>query len=118
MDFQFAQVTSNIIEAVVSIKRLSSFLNANELQPDARTFEPVEKLRKGDTVVTIKNGTFTWSSKSVSPTLEDIELTVRKGELVGVMGKVGAGKVNTSRTFRMKKNWMLISVNSRVYSLQ
>ena len=103
MDFQFAQVTSNIIEAVVSIKRLSSFLNANELQPDARTFEPVEKLRKGDTVVTIKNGTFTWSSKTISPTLENIEMTVRKGELVGVMGKVGAGKVNTSRTFRIEK---------------
>ena len=33
---QFAQVTSNIIEALVSINRLSAFLNADELQPDAR----------------------------------------------------------------------------------
>lgn len=36
MSSQFSQVTSNIIEAIVSVQRLSSFLTADELQPDAR----------------------------------------------------------------------------------
>ena len=31
----------------------------------------------------------------MSPTLEDINLTVKKGELVGILGRVGAGKVST-----------------------
>jgi ABC-type polysaccharide/polyol phosphate transport system ATPase subunit len=29
----------------------------------------------------------------VVPVLEDINLTVKKGELVGILGRVGAGKV-------------------------
>ena len=36
---------------------------------------------------------FAWSDNATSPTLEGITLTVRKGELVGVFGRVGAGKV-------------------------
>ena len=77
----------------MSINRLSSYLNASELQPDARKVVAVDKLQVGDVVLEIKNGTFTWSSKAASPTIEDINLTVRKGELVGVLGRVGAGKV-------------------------
>ena len=34
-----------------------------------------------------------WSDNAASPTLEGITLTVRMGELVGVFGRVGAGKV-------------------------
>lgn len=87
-------VTSNIIEAVVSINRLSSFLNADELQPDARQLiESKTKLGLGDEVLSIKEGEFSWSKESVSPTLEGIDLTIKKGELVGVLGRVGAGKV-------------------------
>lgn len=88
-------VTSNIIEAVVSINRLSAFLNADELQPDARQLiQSKPKLGLGDEVLSIKGGEFSWSKESVSPTLEGIDLTVKKGELVGVLGRVGAGKVS------------------------
>jgi ABC-type bacteriocin/lantibiotic exporter with double-glycine peptidase domain len=89
-------VTSNIIEAVVSIKRLSSFLDSDELQEDARVLRlpPGERLQKGDEVLRIKGGEFRWSKKEPTPTLEDINLTVKKGELVSVLGRVGAGKVS------------------------
>ncbi|KAH7904260.1 P-loop containing nucleoside triphosphate hydrolase protein, partial [Hygrophoropsis aurantiaca] len=42
-------------------------------------------------VLSIKGGEFQWSKKD-PVTLEDINLTVRKGELVGILGRVGAGK--------------------------
>ena len=87
-------VTSNIIEAVVSINRLSACLNADELQPNARQLiQSKPKLGLGEEVLSIKAGEFSWSKESVSPTLEGIDLTVKKGELVGVLGRVGAGKV-------------------------
>lgn len=87
-------MTSNIIEALVSVNRLSAFLNADELQPDARYVSKAKPaLDVGDEVLSIANGEFAWSKTATSPILEDINLTVRKGELVGILGRVGAGKV-------------------------
>lgn len=47
---QFSQVTSNIIEAIVSVQRLSSFLTAEELQPHARKLEQSAQLQFNDVV--------------------------------------------------------------------
>lgn len=47
---QFSQVTSDIIEALVSVNRLSSFLEADELQEDARQLLKKPKLKIGDEV--------------------------------------------------------------------
>ncbi|KAG0695819.1 P-loop containing nucleoside triphosphate hydrolase protein [Suillus ampliporus] len=88
----FSQVTSNIIEAVVSVKRLSGFLHAEELQQDALMKTQKNSLNIGDEVLSIKGGEFQWNKQDVSAALEDINLTVRKGELVGVLGRVGSGK--------------------------
>lgn len=44
-------------------------------------------------ILSIKDGDFSWEKDAVGPTLEGINLTVRKGELLGVLGRVGAGKV-------------------------
>ncbi|KAF8159727.1 multidrug resistance-associated ABC transporter [Crassisporium funariophilum] len=88
----FSQVTSNIIEAIVSVQRLSSFLGASELQVDARKVIENPTLQLGDEVLSIKDADFSWSKDSPQPTLEGINLSVKKGELVGLLGRVGAGK--------------------------
>ena len=87
-------MTSNIIEALVSINRLAAFFAADELQADARELAPAPaRLAPGDEVLCVAGGAFAWSRGAASPTLEDVDLRVRKGELVGVLGRVGAGKV-------------------------
>ncbi|KIP05505.1 hypothetical protein PHLGIDRAFT_128871 [Phlebiopsis gigantea 11061_1 CR5-6] len=84
----FSQVTSNIIEALVSTNRLSAFFAADELQVDAREVALAHaRLAAGDEVLCIAGGAFAWSRDAVSPTLEDVDLRVRKGELVGVLGR-------------------------------
>ncbi|KAF8740000.1 hypothetical protein AX14_009122 [Amanita brunnescens Koide BX004] len=88
------QVTSNIVEAMVSVRRLSDFLGARELQTDARTLINNENLKAGDKVLVMEGASFTWSSSDTSPTLESVDLTVKKGELVGIFGRVGAGKTS------------------------
>jgi ATP-binding cassette subfamily C (CFTR/MRP) protein 1 len=41
----------------------------------------------------VKGGEFAWSRDARQPILEGIDMTLRKGELMGVWGPVGAGKV-------------------------
>jgi hypothetical protein len=45
-----SQVMSNIVESIVSVKRLSSFLKADEVQPEARNVVLNPDLRVGDEV--------------------------------------------------------------------
>jgi ATP-binding cassette, subfamily C (CFTR/MRP), member 1 len=85
-------VTSNIIEAIVSLKRLQQFLDAEELQADARKVTERVNIQSGDEVLNIRNGDFSWSKEAIQPTLEDINLSVAKGQLLGVLGRVGSGK--------------------------
>lgn len=44
-------------------------------------------------VLSIVGGDFSWEKDASQPTLEGIDLTLKKGELLGVLGRVGAGKV-------------------------
>lgn len=93
----FSNIINSIIEAVVSVTRLESFLGGAELDPNARTVispkdDPKGEAKRGDTVVTIKNGEFRWLPDSTEATLQDIDLTVKKGELLAVIGRVGDGK--------------------------
>jgi ATP-binding cassette subfamily C (CFTR/MRP) protein 1 len=126
-------VFSSLVEAYVSLDRLTDFLVAKEIQGDsAVTFSiPSRELKAGDELVSVVKGDFTWNplpaeeaevqtvpnvslplaffetlillrtilllglhshSPSLSQTLEDITLSVKKGELIAVVGQVGAGK--------------------------
>ncbi|KAF7309660.1 hypothetical protein MIND_00337100 [Mycena indigotica] len=89
-----SNVLSSIIESMVSVKRLSDFFAASELQPDARELVHKPNLEIGDEVLSISNAEFCWDSKQVVPTLENIDLVSRKGQLTAVMGRVGAGKTS------------------------
>ena len=91
-------VISNLVEAMVSVKRISSFLDSDELQSDARDIILKENIQAGDEVLSIANGEFLWSKDGKEPILQDINLTAKKGELIAVLGQVGAGKVGISST--------------------
>ncbi|WVN85580.1 uncharacterized protein L203_100729 [Cryptococcus depauperatus CBS 7841] len=93
----FASIINSIIEATVSVGRLESFLSADELDPSARTIvkpfeDPKGEPKRGDVVVSIKNGDFRWLEHSVGPVLQDINLDLKKGELLALIGRVGDGK--------------------------
>ena len=42
--------------------------------------------------VSVRDGQFTWDKASATPTLTGVNLEVKEGELVAVVGQVGAGK--------------------------
>ncbi|GAA5860287.1 hypothetical protein JCM3774_000370 [Rhodotorula dairenensis] len=96
-------VFSSLVEAYVSVDRLTKFLVSKELDPSAVEIKiPSRELRAGDELVSVVQGDFTWSplpsadAPSSTPppvnTLQDISLSVKRGELLAVVGRVGDGK--------------------------
>ncbi|KZV80265.1 multidrug resistance-associated ABC transporter [Exidia glandulosa HHB12029] len=95
----FGMITSSVVEALVSVRRLRSFLHAGELQPDARATLPPPAPGSDEPVLEVAGGEFTWDANvdgtnTKSSTLEGIDLVVKPGQLVGVLGRVGAGKTS------------------------
>lgn len=101
-----ASIISAVIQASVSANRISAFLDSTELDENARkVILSAEDIRAdplaardenadagpspqvGDEIVTIKNGEFKWSKSQPVPTLQDINLSVKKGELLAVLGE-------------------------------
>ncbi|CAG8502871.1 1064_t:CDS:10 [Rhizophagus irregularis] len=88
----FPSVITSIIEASVALRRVEEYLTSEELDPKAvirQGYYDTEDERSE--LVSVKNGTFGWGN-SGEAVLEDINLSVKKGELVAIVGKVGAGK--------------------------
>ena len=69
---------------MVSFRRLSTFLRAGELQPNAVKYEPPN----GKLIMEITNGEFRWQAESPRATLEGIDVEVGPGGLVDPGGLV------------------------------
>ncbi|KAG8721626.1 hypothetical protein FRC09_007600 [Ceratobasidium sp. 395] len=88
-----ANVISELIESTFSVARIRDFLLSQELQSDAREVDETE-VPDGEVVLEIRGGEFKRSKTAVQPTLEGVDLSARKGELVGVLGPAGCGKTS------------------------
>ncbi|XP_023573947.1 canalicular multispecific organic anion transporter 2 isoform X1 [Octodon degus] len=81
------QLISGLTQASVSLKRIQHFLNQEEL--DSQCVE--RKIISPGYAMTIHSGTFTWAP-DLPPTLHSLNIQIRKGALVAVVGPVGCGK--------------------------
>nr|AHK05642.1 ATP-binding cassette transporter sub-family C member 1 isoform X4 [Tigriopus japonicus] len=81
---QLPMLIIQAIQALVSHKRLDSFLNAPEIDEDAITNDPDNKV-----AIHIQDGSFAWDHDS---SLQNINLKVKRGSLVAIVGQVGSGK--------------------------
>ncbi|KAF2763770.1 ATP-binding cassette glutathione S-conjugate transporter [Teratosphaeria nubilosa] len=89
-------VITAIIEATVAVSRLTDFLKAPELQPDAVLRS--ESVGPGEESVRIRDATFTWNKDEDRNVLHDIKFSAHKGELSCIVGRVGAGKSSLLET--------------------
>ncbi|TIC23626.1 hypothetical protein E3Q12_01940 [Wallemia mellicola] len=90
--FMISNILTSTIESAVSVDRLKDFLLAGELDPDAKMQIIPQDINSGEEVVRISHGDFAWNSDSTMPTLQDINLSVKMGELIALVGRVGDGK--------------------------
>ncbi|XVE94233.1 hypothetical protein REPUB_Repub01dG0264000 [Reevesia pubescens] len=80
---------SQVVNANVSLQRLEELFLAEE-----RVLAPNPPLQLGLPAILIKDGNFSWDSKAEKPTLSNINLEVRVGGLVAIVGGTGEGKTS------------------------
>lgn len=95
----FPMLISSLIESNVAMKRITSYLMSEELQPNAIT-RVAAATNAGEPGVIIKNATFVYKTSNGPETdtaanaIRNVNLTARAGELTCVVGQVGSGKTS------------------------
>ncbi|XP_073470478.1 ATP-binding cassette sub-family C member 4 isoform X2 [Aquarana catesbeiana] len=85
----FPSAIERVSETKVSIRRIKNFLLLDEVSKPA-VYQPEEN--EEDLLVQIQDLTCYWDKTLEMPTLQNISCSVRPGELLAVIGPVGAGK--------------------------
>ncbi|XP_061290381.1 ATP-binding cassette sub-family C member 4-like [Bos javanicus] len=83
----FPMAVKKVSEAIVSIRRIKNFLLLDDI-PELHPQWPSD----GERIVDMQDFTAFWDEESETPTLQGLSFTVRPGELLAVVGPVGAGK--------------------------
>uniref|UniRef100_A0A670I632 Multidrug resistance-associated protein 4 n=1 Tax=Podarcis muralis TaxID=64176 RepID=A0A670I632_PODMU len=84
----FPAAVERASEAMVSIRRIKNFLILDEISE----VNPQLKTGSENTLLHVQDLTCYWDKALELPTLQNISITVRPGELLIVIGPVGAGK--------------------------
>ena len=89
------QIISMYARSKTSLKRIGVFLDAKE---DIKSPENAIILKdvKGD--ITFKNFSFSYPDSGYRTSLKNINLNIKAGETIGIVGKVGSGKTTLANT--------------------
>jgi ABC-type multidrug transport system fused ATPase/permease subunit len=99
-------------QAVVSNKRLKSLLSADEIDPNLVERESNDE----DESIKVENADFSWEAGNIDPTLKNINLDIKKGALIAVIGRVGSSKSSLISALlgEMEKLRGYVGVNGQV----
>ncbi|CAO2585581.1 ATP-binding cassette sub-family C member 2, partial [Lemmus lemmus] len=79
-------VISSMLQASVSVERLEKYLGGEDLDTSA-----IRHVSNSDKAVQFSEASFTWD-RDLDPTIRDVNLDIKPGQLVAVVGTVGSGK--------------------------
>lgn len=86
----FPNIVSNGVMSKIAMKRINKFLSEDEINKDN-----VQRLNdpKAKDAIIIKNADFIWNVYTdTKPVLKDIQLKIKKNQLIAVVGSVASGK--------------------------
>lgn len=86
----FPQAVIAFSQVVVSLERLDKYILSSEIDQEAVTRFPIVD----EYPVVVEGGNFAWEDTQDRPTLSDINLKVKRGSLVTIVGSVGSGKTS------------------------
>nr|XP_054302515.1 ATP-binding cassette sub-family C member 4 isoform X3 [Pongo pygmaeus]XP_054385521.1 ATP-binding cassette sub-family C member 4 isoform X4 [Pongo abelii] len=107
----FPSAIERVSEAIVSIRRIQTFLLLDEISQRNRQLPSDAKK-----MVHVQDFTAFWDKASETPTLQGLSFTVRPGELLAVVGPVGAGKSSLLSAVlgELAPSHGLVSVHGRI----
>ncbi|XP_065752237.1 ATP-binding cassette sub-family C member 4 isoform X2 [Phocoena phocoena] len=107
----FPSAVEKVSEAVVSIRRIKNFLLLDEITQCSPQLPSDGKM-----IVDVQEFTASWDKASETPTLQGLSFTVRPGELLAVVGPVGAGKSSLLSAVlgELPPSQGLVSVHGRI----
>uniref|UniRef100_A0A673JJJ5 Cystic fibrosis transmembrane conductance regulator n=1 Tax=Sinocyclocheilus rhinocerous TaxID=307959 RepID=A0A673JJJ5_9TELE len=85
----FPAAIEKVSESVISIRRIKKFLLLDEL---VKSHVPLTQEDKKEVSVEIQDLICYWDKSIDAPTLQNVSFTVKPGQLLAVIGPVGAGK--------------------------
>lgn len=91
----FPNVITSIIEASVSLYRIEDFLTSEEIDKSSiirENFRKTPNWNPDIPLIEIKSASFKWSKEQTHNDLSNINLSIKKGTLAAVVGRVGSGK--------------------------
>uniref|UniRef100_A0A8C0IGK9 ATP binding cassette subfamily C member 4 n=1 Tax=Bubo bubo TaxID=30461 RepID=A0A8C0IGK9_BUBBB len=108
----FPAAVERVSEAVVSIRRIKNFLILDEVSH----FKPQLHGNSENVILHVQDLTCYWDKSLESPALQQLSFTVRRGELLAVIGPVGAGKSSLLSAVlgELPKDKGLINVTGRI----
>jgi ATP-binding cassette, subfamily C (CFTR/MRP), member 1 len=80
-----------VAEGMVSFRRISKFLCLDELDNED-VLEKYTLPEDKHLAIEITNGSFSWNKLSDVKILDNVNIQIKKGALVAIIGKVGSGK--------------------------
>uniref|UniRef100_A0A914Q7L0 ABC transporter domain-containing protein n=1 Tax=Panagrolaimus davidi TaxID=227884 RepID=A0A914Q7L0_9BILA len=88
--FMISEMIGLTVQTMISNTRLKTFFVEEELDSEAVQRENSNAFEKS---IEVQTATFSWDSdRNIPATLRNIDLTINRGQLVAVVGKVGSGK--------------------------
>ncbi|XP_062103749.1 ABC transporter C family member 9-like [Humulus lupulus] len=87
--FNLPDLLNVMAQGKVSADRVASFLHDYEIQQDAIQFVPKDQT---EVDIEVQNGKFSWDAELELPTLDEINMKVKRGMKVAICGTVGSGK--------------------------
>ncbi|CAG9814463.1 unnamed protein product [Phaedon cochleariae] len=100
MGAMFVRGISEIAELFVAIKRLQDFLLNEEFDPKKLPMSngTIKHTSDYPNMLSLRNLTVKWNSHNSDTALENINLSIPDGNLVGIIGPVGSGKSSLLQT--------------------
>ncbi|XP_053420105.1 ATP-binding cassette sub-family C member 4-like isoform X7 [Nycticebus coucang] len=107
----FPSAIERASESIVSIRRIQDFLLLDEISK-----HNPDPLSDGKRIVHVQDFTAFWDKEVETPTLQGLTFTVRPGELLAVIGPVGAGKSSLLSAVlgELPPSQGLVSVHGRI----